>query len=944
MTAPEWQRVREVFERALDVAPGERAAFLERACGSDAELRREVESLLAEHETPDGVLDETRARGLASAVEALAGRTTERFALAAGAIIDGKYRVEALVGRGGMGEDYRAHDLRLGRDVAVKVLPVAVAADPDRVRRFAQEARAAGRLNHPNVVAVYDTGEHEGAPYVVSELLDGESLRERLRRGPVPARRALELGADVARGLAAAHAKGIVHRDLKPENVFVTKDERAKVLDFGLAKLVWYDSDRPDAESTLVGDPTGSGVVMGTVGYMSPEQLRAEPVDHRSDVFAFGAVLYEMLAGRPAFRRATPAETMSAILNDDPPPLGEGDGRVPRGAELVVRRCLEKSPGARFQSTDDLAFEVASLADASWTGSGARSGSRPRGVWRRRLRRSVPALAALAILALPIAAYVAGRSSATAPTPSFHRLTFRRGGVYTARFTPDGQTIVYDAAWAGSPLEVFSTRASGTESRSLGLGEARIAAVSSTGELAILLGRRFGITETPTDTLARVPLAGGAPREVLENVAFADWSPDGRELAVVHRAGERDRVEYPIGRVLYEGAAGTVGCVRVSPKGDLLAFVAWSLVQDPRGSVVIVDLAGKVVARTREWPVALNITWSPSGDEVWFSAGETGMDLGLYAISLTGEQRTLARVPGALRILDALPDGRALLTRASIRAETVGLAPGESRERDLSWLDWTELVGLSDDGRTILTKEKGEGGGAGGATYVRKTDGSPAVRLGDGYALALSPDGRRALVLRPASPADLVLYPTGAGQPVPLDVRPIASVESAAWFPDGRTILIRGSESGRAVRSYAVSADGGAPVAVTPEGVIGWAVSPDGRDVLGFDDARAAYFRYPVDGGEPLPVDVLQAGEQPIRWSADGRAVYAFRPGELPVRVFRVDLETGERRLWRELMPPDPAGVDGVAYVKMTPDGTASAYSYIRVIDDLYLAEGLPAR
>ena len=344
-----WQQIQDVLEKALQLTPGERSAFLDRACSSDPSLRQEVETLLA---SSDGV----RSSFLQSS-------PTLRLTLSSGTKL-GDYEVKSLLGSGGMGEVYRARDARLGRDVAIKVLPSLFSADSERLRRFEQEARAAAALNHPNILAVHQMGTYEGAPYLVSELLEGETLREQIRRGRLSVRKAIDYGVQIARGLAAAHEKGIVHRDLKPENLFVTKDGRVKILDFGLAKLTQPQPGSENDAPTLT-EQTEAGVVMGTVGYMAPEQVRGQPADHRADIFAFGAILYEMLAGKRAFQKPTSPETMSAILNEDPPGISQVAANIPPAMQRVVHRCLEKNPEQRFQSASDLAFALEALSETS---------------------------------------------------------------------------------------------------------------------------------------------------------------------------------------------------------------------------------------------------------------------------------------------------------------------------------------------------------------------------------------------------------------------------------------------------------------------------------------------------------------------------------------------------------------------------------------------------
>ncbi len=457
---------------------------------------------------------------------------------------------------------YRARDTRLGREVAVKVLPAAFSADADRLRRFEQEARAASALNHPNILTIFDVGTHTGSPYVVSELLEGETLRQRLATAALPSRKAIDYAREVARGLSAAHEKGIAHRDLKPENLFVTKDGRVKILDFGLAKLTapkLGKGEKTDAPTVPI--ETGSGMVLGTVGYMSPEQVRGQAADHRSDIFSFGAIFYEMLAGRRAFKGDSAVETMSAILKEEPPELSETNRQLPPGLERVVRHCLEKNREERFQSSSDLAFALEAISGLS-VPSGAVAPVRPRALLTPWLVRTGVLVVVAAL------AYLLGRG-AERPSPVFRRLTFRRGQIDSARFAPDGQTIVYGAAWEGRLRELFTARPDSPESRALGLPSADILAISSAGEMAVGLG------EEGSETLARVPLAGGAPREVLQTVRWADWSPDGKSLAVVRRSGGKERLEYPLGTPLFE-TAGWITHVRVALDGkSVAASGAW---------------------------------------------------------------------------------------------------------------------------------------------------------------------------------------------------------------------------------------------------------------------------------------------------------------------------------------------------------------------------------
>src|ERR1700736_4961152 len=374
----------------------------------------------------------------------------------------GPYEILSSIGAGGMGEVYLARDPRLGREVAIKILPAAFSADPDRLRRFEQEARAAGALNHANILAIYDIGTHEGSPFLVTELLDGETLRERLQSGPLPLRKALEVAVQVARGISAAHEKGIVHRDLKPANLFLTTDGRVKILDFGLAKLKQPEDTgaaETQARTKTVDAETEPGMVLGTVGYMSPEQVRGKPADARSDIFSFGAILYEMLSGKRAFHGDSAADTMSAILKEDPPDLSLTNQSISPGLERIVRHCLEKNPEQRFHSAHDLAFDLAALSGLSAPGRPAAAESAFFGARRRSLLLAGGAPPALLAVA---GAYVVGRrarrETAASAKLSYSQLTFRHAPIFNARFAPDGKTVFYSAAPSGNTPEILSLR------------------------------------------------------------------------------------------------------------------------------------------------------------------------------------------------------------------------------------------------------------------------------------------------------------------------------------------------------------------------------------------------------------------------------------------------------------------------------------------------------
>ena len=850
------------------------------------------------------------------------------------------YRIISKIGAGGMGEVYRAHDSRLDREVAVKLLPPDFASNEDRLRRFEQEAKATSALNHPNILTVYDIGEHEGSPFIVAELLEGEELRERLNEGPIPLRKVTEYAQQIVSGLSAAHEKGIVHRDLKPENIFITKDDRVKILDFGLAKL---------REPPQVGGPTSSedatrkaltnpGVVMGTVGYMSPEQVRAQPTDHRSDIFSFGSILHEMITGRRAFQQETMAETMSAILKEEPKELSESNPNVSPALERIVRRCLEKKAERRFQSTSDLGFALESLSaptSSSSTTLPEVAMESPRATSNRR-----PLLLGLGLLLLLIGA-VAGivgynyfhKSS----IPSYKQLTFRRGLLYHARFAPDGQTLIYGAAWAGNPAEIFSTRAGSNESRSLGITNADILAVSSTGELAVLIKRKWLGQLLYRGTLARMPISGGAPRELVEDVNEADWSPDGTNLAVVRYLNGRSRLEYPIGRVLYE-TAGYISYPRISPSGDRIAIVDHEVQWDNRGRVAIIDMSGKKTLLSEESVGQEGLAWSATGDEIWFTAA-MGQAQVLYAATLSGKVRLVLQVPGDILLHDIARDGRVLLTRVKQSSNVIGLAPNETKERDLSWVDFGGVDDLSPDGKSFTFEYWGEGSGQNYSTYLGKTDGSAAVKLGEGGVGHLSPDGKWVVVVQ-RQPPQLVLLPTGAGEMRRLEKHGIDQYNYAMWLADGKRIAFVGREAGHLDRCYVQPIDSGDPQPVTPEGVFCQTVSPDGKSVIGFDTQGNAAI-YSVDAGEkPRTIPGFNS-EAIAGWSSDGRSLYVYQSQEFSLKISRLDIATGRKEFLKEIVPNDAAGIYSPPAILLTPDAKGYVYIARRYLMDLYLVDGL---
>ena len=846
----------------------------------------------------------------------------------------GPYEIQSAIGAGGMGEVYRARDTRLNRDVAIKILPASFSADPDRLQRFAQESRAAAALNHPNILSIFDIGEDRGAPYVVSELLEGESLRERLRPGPLASRKAIDYAQQVAKGLAAAHEKGIVHRDLKPENLFITNDGRAKILDFGLAKFTRPEVDASE-DAPTVQVATEVGTVLGTAGYMSPEQVRGKAADARSDIFSFGAILYEMLSGKRAFRGDSAADTMSAILKEDPPDLSETNRNISPALERIVRHCLEKNPGERFQSARDVAFNLEALTDIS---TSSRGGMRALPEEKTARRWLLPALGGVLLLASWAGVYRwAHRGAAANSNPTFHEVTFRNGTIWAARFAPDGQTVVYGAAWEGQSQEIFSTRADSSDSRSVGLPPSQILSISSKGEMAISLHPMNVGGFGQVGTLARVPLAGGAPREVVDKVLWADWTPDGQSLAVVRENGVgRARLEFPAGNVIYD-PLGWVSHVRFSPNGEFLA-IADHISGGDDGRVVIIDARGNHKTTSSFYSSVEGLAWSPNGKEVWFSAVPAGSARAIYALDLSGKERLIYRAPGGLTVQDVSRNGQVLMTADKTRMSISVLAPGETRERSLSWFDWSLLSDMSADGKTIIFSETGEAEAGNYSVFLRKMDGSPAVRLGDGGFGFLSPDGQWVVSLVGA-PTKLVLLPTGIGEPRQLTDDKLDH-NYAAWLPDSKSIVFVATEPGHDPRSYVLDIQGGSPRALTPEGTAGTLVTTDGKHLLATDTKHQVWF-YSIAGGDPQKLNItVGTDEFPIAFSTDGKGVLVGSPG-LPYKIERVDLATGRREPWKEISPADPAGVQNVVSIRFSADQKAYSYSILRVLSDLYVVDGL---
>jgi serine/threonine protein kinase len=828
----------------------------------------------------------------------------------------GPYEILSALGAGGMGEVYRAHDPRIGRDVAIKVLPVAVSQNRDHLQRLEREARATGALNHPNLLVIFDFGTHDGAPFIVSELLDGITLRDRFAEGRLPVRKAIDYAVQIARGLGAAHDKGIVHRDLKPENIFITADDRVKILDFGLAKLMQPDDSAVSATAATQRMATTPGVVLGTVGYMSPEQVRGTAIDHRSDVFSFGVVLYEMISGVPPFRRESAVETMNAILNDDP--LLIAGHATPPAVLRLLEHALEKNRERRFESMKDVAFALEALTDSKASAVKKKSRARKTKVPERPLQ------------------------------PQYRRITFGRGTIMTARFAPDG-SIIYGATWEDGPLEILSAHPPDPEARPLGLTGADVLSVSPKGELAVSLGRHYVSGWVTIGTLARRPISGGSPRIVCEDVQEAEWAPDGKNLLIIRRVGGLHRIEWPIGTVLYESPLW-ISHARQSPLGDLIAFIEHPVWGDDSGAVVVIDRAGQQLVRSSTWSTTGGIAWTPKGDEVWVSASAEweGSGHDLRGINMSGGERIVLAVPGRVSLHDISAAGDVLLASENSRREAAAGRIDALQERNLTLFDWSYLVDISDDGKFIVIMERAGAVRAQSTIYVRPVDGGPPVRIGEGHARGrpLTPDGKWIIVSPGGTPPHLEMLPVGAGVPRLL---PVPHLENLiAWHPfaDGERLLLHGNAPAQPPHLFEMSLADGAMRQIS-QVPVGWParLSNDGQHVAAMGENETVLL-LPVAGGESRPVPGCVAGDLPIGWTPDDRALYVYRRGRTSVLIERVDIATGERTPWHTIRPPDPAGINDIVpgyvmTVYITPDGQTYAYSFRRVLSDLYVVSGL---
>jgi tRNA A-37 threonylcarbamoyl transferase component Bud32 len=897
----------------------------------------------------------------------------------------GRYEIVSLLGAGGMGEVWKARDTRLDRMVAVKVLPDHLAKHEDSLARFEREAKAVAALNHPNITAIFDVGHTQDTAWAVMELLEGASLRERLQEGPIPPREAVDLATQMAVGLAAAHAKGVVHRDIKPANLWITSDGRLKILDFGLAKQV--EQPQSISQSFLStqavapgGHPhTEKGMVLGTMGYMSPEQVRGEPADARSDLFSFGAVLYEMLTGKKAFARDSHSETVAAILRDDPPELMEASGRVlPGNLQRIIAHCLEKLPARRFQAAEDLAFALGNLS----TGTDDSARSLPYFLGSARNRKPNRLVLPLAVGAgLLVTGGIGWKlRGEPVPLPTFRRLTFVPGTIEAARFGSVGRTVYFSERVAAAKPEIFVLDPRSPEPKGLGVRDALLLGVSGRDELAFLRGPRLIAGFTYGGTLSQVPGGGGAERELQGGVSEAVW--DGAGLPALRLDAEAvARLDFPAGRTVLVANSNTrtLSHLCLARDGALLALVDGDYVKGA-ADIVTYDRNGtRRVVFTKEGDgsgaTLTGLAWGPDRT-LWVSELQ-GDQTTLWSLSLGGARRSLLRSQGALQLLDVSPEGRVLLAQHQVRRGVLVQRAGEAKPRDLSILSSTQASGLSAAGPNLLLVESPvmDGGTAQDRAYLRSLEGGPPLTLGRGFPKSISADGAWVYMdtgaqdLKDIDPAWVLAYqeaglsskalgdpkargryllfvPTGLGRPFALALPPgfESTGNIAHLLPDGQRMVANLARDGQ---EHWVLLDrrGGAPRILTPQG-LGTAfasiapLSPDGTRFI-VSNARE-WYALPTGGGAPQLIRGMLPGERVLGWSADGSAVY-LRPelSVLPVIITRLDLARGLRSPVLSFMPPDPAGHLQTRGVFMTPDARAFAFTCEKKLSELYLVEGL---
>jgi serine/threonine protein kinase/Tol biopolymer transport system component len=978
MRPERWQVIEQLFHAALERVPVERSAFLAEACRGDSALHREITSLLSSFEQTGSFFDATASPLAAQMFDDRVGETI------------GPYQVLSVLGSGGMGTIYLAHDARLGRKIALKLLPAQFTNDKDRLHRFQQEARAASALNHPNILTVYEIEQKKDLHYIATEFIDGLTLRQKMADTRMSISEKLSIAIQIASALDAAHTAGIAHRDIKPENVMIRSDGYVKVLDFGLAKLTEYST----SELTNTNQPglnTDPGRVMGTPRYMSPEQARGLEVDARTDIFSLGVLIYEMVTGRAPFAGSTPSDVLAALLKDEPELLTASAPEVPLELESVVKRTLAKNREHRYQTAAELSTDLHQIKEAiqlnaklnevrsggfhsrvvgqdAVTAIGAPRSTNPEAfsetgsVEKPDARKKWLAGFGLAMLVLIVVAvtsvWILNRRRATssnseslqsAVSPG-RALTIRNGFITAARFAADGKRVLYSAAFDGKPVEVFATDIEGSESRPIAIPSAALKDLSSTGEMAVLLNFELSWNDGRNGTLALVPSTGGEPRVLMEGVDEATFAPDGKTLAIVRAELGQHQLEYPVGEVLYK-SDGWISYPRFSRHGDRIAFFEHPI-GDNSGSLMVLDVKTKHTASLSSgWKALKGLAWSATGDDLWFGGSKTGKKQNVNVITLSGQERlNIYQMPSYAKLEDISPQGKLLITHGNTHT-TMVVSTDNSTSADLaSRFAWSTSADISSDGKALLFYEWGWESGEPvevKSTYLRRFDGSEPVWLGEGRALALSADGNWALAVQERSSPSLALLPTQGGKPTELPNAGFKEYHYGSWFPDGRHILFTALEARKDafLRSYVQDIETGVVHPLTEEGSVALRVSPDGKRVIVLDPYGVYYIQSIGDAASATTVKGLETGDEPIQWSADGRALYVKAAGDFATKLYRVEITSGRRTMWREIVPSNKVGLVGLEAkpggITITPDGKLCVYTYWTTSHELFLMDGL---